>query len=98
MGVINPLVRDVDQGKPLPWPMEPRARLSTYAHQIGRGKPFPEPLEHNVGRNTLSSINVQLRESSDDVSTSAVSYTGHDRGFYQNPGQQPKFSWQPGAN
>jgi hypothetical protein len=73
MAGINPLVRDVDQGQPLPWPMEPRARLSTYAHRIGRGQPFPEPLEHNVGRNPFSSLNVQLWESSDDVSTSAVS-------------------------
>jgi hypothetical protein len=25
-------------------------------------------------------------------------YTGHGHGFYQNPGQQPNFSWQPGAS
>jgi hypothetical protein len=25
-------------------------------------------------------------------------YTGHDHGYYQNPGQQPNFSWQPGAS
>jgi hypothetical protein len=25
-------------------------------------------------------------------------YAGHDHGYYQNPGQQPNFSWQPGAN
>jgi hypothetical protein len=55
-----PLIRDVDRGKPLPWPMEPQARLSTYAHRIDRGKPFPEPLEHNVERNPFSTLNVQL--------------------------------------
>jgi hypothetical protein len=25
-------------------------------------------------------------------------YAGHGHGFYQNPGQQPNFSWQPGAS
>jgi hypothetical protein len=25
-------------------------------------------------------------------------YTGQGNGFYQNPGQQPNFSWQPGAS
>ena len=25
-------------------------------------------------------------------------YAGHDHGYYQNPGQQPNFFWQPGAN
>jgi hypothetical protein len=25
-------------------------------------------------------------------------YTGHDHGYYQSPGQQPNFSWQPGAS
>jgi hypothetical protein len=25
-------------------------------------------------------------------------YTGHGHGFYQNPGQQPNFSWQPTAS
>jgi hypothetical protein len=25
-------------------------------------------------------------------------YAGHGHGYYQNPGQQPKFSLQPGAN
>jgi hypothetical protein len=25
-------------------------------------------------------------------------YTGHGHGIYQNPGQEPNFSWQPGAN
>jgi hypothetical protein len=25
-------------------------------------------------------------------------YAGHKHGYYQNPGQQPKFSWQPSAN
>jgi hypothetical protein len=25
-------------------------------------------------------------------------YTSHGHGFYQNPGQQPNFSWQPGAS
>jgi hypothetical protein len=25
-------------------------------------------------------------------------YTGQGHGFYQNPGQQPSFSWQPGAS
>jgi hypothetical protein len=25
-------------------------------------------------------------------------YAGQGHGFYQNPGQQPNFSWQPGAN
>jgi hypothetical protein len=25
-------------------------------------------------------------------------YTGQGHGFYQNPGQQPNFSWQPGAS
>jgi hypothetical protein len=29
------------QGKPLPWPMEPWVRLSTYARWIDRGKLFP---------------------------------------------------------
>jgi hypothetical protein len=24
-------------------------------------------------------------------------YAGHGHGYYQNPGQQPNFSWQPGA-
>jgi hypothetical protein len=24
-------------------------------------------------------------------------YAGHGHGFYQNPGQQPNFSWKPGA-
>jgi hypothetical protein len=68
---ISSLIRDVDQGKPLPWSMEPQARLSTYAHRIGRGKPFPEPLEHNVRRNPFSSLNILLRESVDDISTNS---------------------------
>jgi hypothetical protein len=25
-------------------------------------------------------------------------YVGHNHGYYQNPGQQPNFSWQPSAN
>jgi hypothetical protein len=25
-------------------------------------------------------------------------YTSHGHGYYQNPSQQPNFSWQPGAN
>jgi hypothetical protein len=25
-------------------------------------------------------------------------YTGQGHGFYQNPGQQPNFSWQPGVS
>jgi hypothetical protein len=25
-------------------------------------------------------------------------YAGHGHGFYQNLGQQPNFSWQPGAS
>jgi hypothetical protein len=25
-------------------------------------------------------------------------YAGHGHGYYQNPGQQPNFSWQPGAS
>jgi hypothetical protein len=25
-------------------------------------------------------------------------FTGQGQGFYQNPGQQPNFSWQPGAS
>jgi hypothetical protein len=25
-------------------------------------------------------------------------YSSHNHGYYQNPGQQPKFSWQPGAS
>jgi hypothetical protein len=25
-------------------------------------------------------------------------YTGHGHGYYHNPGQQPKFSWHPGAS
>jgi hypothetical protein len=36
---INPLVRHADQGKPLPWTMEPRARLSTCAHQSPHQQP-----------------------------------------------------------
>ena len=26
------------------------------------------------------------------------SYVGHSHGYYQNLGQQPNFSWQPGAS
>jgi hypothetical protein len=73
MARINPLIRDVDRGKPLPWPMETGARLSNYVCQISRGKPFPEPLEHNVGRNPFPILNVLLWELVDDVSKSAVS-------------------------
>jgi hypothetical protein len=69
----NPLIRDVDRGQPLPWPIEPLARLNIYAHRIGRGKPFLEPLDHNCRRNPSSAINIQLQESVDDVSTSVVS-------------------------
>jgi hypothetical protein len=25
-------------------------------------------------------------------------YVGHEHGYYQNPGQQYNFSWQPGAS
>jgi hypothetical protein len=60
MAGINPFVRDVDQGQPLPWPMEPWARLSTYARQIDRGQPFPEHLECNIGRDPFPSLNIQL--------------------------------------
>jgi hypothetical protein len=39
MAGISYLVRDVDPGKPLPYPMEPRQRLGTYARWIDRGNP-----------------------------------------------------------
>jgi hypothetical protein len=66
------LTRDVDWGKPFPWSMEPWARLSTYARRIEGGQTFPESLEHDAGRNPHPSLNVQLRESADDVPTNAV--------------------------
>jgi hypothetical protein len=69
---ISSLVKDVDQGKPLPWSMEPRARLSTYACWIGRGETFPKYLEHNTRSNPFPSLNVQLRDSVDDVSIDVV--------------------------
>jgi hypothetical protein len=53
--------------------MEPWARLNTYAHQIDRGKPFIEPLEHDAGINPFPTLNVQLWESVDDVSTNELS-------------------------
>jgi hypothetical protein len=74
--------------------MEPRARLNTYARRIGRGKPFPKSLECDAS----PTLYVLLWESTDDISTSTKLYAGHDHGYYQNPGQQPNFSWQPGAS
>jgi hypothetical protein len=62
MAGIGSLVRDVDQGKPLPWSMEPQERLSTYAHWIGKRQPFLEPLEHNIGNNPFLALNVLLQE------------------------------------
>jgi hypothetical protein len=73
MAGINSLIRDDERGKPLPWSMEPLARLSTSARQISRGKTFTESLEHNAGRNPHLTLNVQLWESTDDVPTNEIS-------------------------
>jgi hypothetical protein len=96
-GIIS-LVRDVDWGKPLSWSMEPRARLNTYAHHIGRGNPF-----QNLWNTTLGEIHYQPSTSnygSQPITSQQAQYlyTGHDHGFYQNPGQKPNFSWQLGAS
>jgi hypothetical protein len=65
----NPLSKDVEQGKPFPYPVEPQARPSAYAHRIDRGQPLPISLECN----SSSSLCVLLYELVDDVSTSAQS-------------------------
>jgi hypothetical protein len=67
------LIRDADQGKPILWSMEPRARLNTYARQINKGKPFPESLEHDAGRNPCPILSVQLWESTDEFPTNKIS-------------------------
>jgi hypothetical protein len=70
---ISSLIRDVDRGKPLPWSMEPQARLSTYAHRIGQGATLSRTFGTQRREKSLPTLNVLLRESVDDVSTSAVS-------------------------
>jgi hypothetical protein len=66
---ISSLFRDVDQGKPLPYLMEPWARLNTYACQIGRGKPFPKYLECDAS----PTLYILLHESADGISISIES-------------------------
>jgi hypothetical protein len=74
--------------------MEPRARCSTYAHGIGMGQPFPKSSECNA----RPTIYVLFRESADDFSSNAKSIRWSWPWFLPEPGQQPNFSWQPGAN
>jgi hypothetical protein len=88
------LIKDVDRGQPLLQPTKPRSRRRAYAHGTNMGKPFPQSLECN----SHPTIYVLFQESTDDVSTNTNLYAGHGHGFYQNPSQQPNFSWQPGAS
>jgi hypothetical protein len=69
MAGTSPLPRDVDQGQPFPYLVEPRSRPNAYAHWISRGKPLPKSLECNASL----TLYILLQESIDDVSTSAQS-------------------------
>jgi hypothetical protein len=92
------LVRDADQGQPLPWSMEPQARLNTYAVGSVGANPFQniwnttqgefpaQPSTSNYGNQPMISQQTQYP------------FTGQGHGIYQNPGQQPNFSWHPGVN
>jgi len=66
---IISIVGDADRGQPLPYPMQPQARIRTYARRIGRGQPFPKSLEFNAS----PTLHFLLWESSDDISTSVES-------------------------
>jgi hypothetical protein len=87
------------RGNPSHISVEPRARFSSYTRGSTGGnlnQGFWNTMQGEIPTQGMSS---NYLNSSTMQTSAQTPYTGQGNpGFYQNPGQQEKFSWQPGAN
>jgi hypothetical protein len=79
----SPLARDVDRGKPFPYPVEPQARPNTYARRIIGGNPSQNPWNAMQAQPFTSYYGNQQMMSQKVPNP----YAGHGHGYYQSPGQ-----------
>jgi hypothetical protein len=72
----------------------PGKGLGTMLVGLARGNPSQNPWNAMQAQPFTS----YYRSQSMTSQQAQKPYTGHGHGYYQNPGQQPNFSWQPGAS
>jgi hypothetical protein len=85
---------DANRGKPFPKSLEPQQGSTPMLIGSTGGIPSQNPWTAMQAQPPLSFYGSQsmMPQQAQNL------YAGPGQGFYQNPGQQPKFSWQPGAS
>jgi hypothetical protein len=91
---IRSFIWNASLGQLFPQPMESWTGLYASPHRTGMGESIPKSFKYDEHPTSY----VLHGESANDVSSNENPYVGQGHGFYQNPDQQPNFSWQPGAS